>query len=150
MKVKAMTQSRFFMRLFACFIALTLTAGNVCKRPPIARTWINPEPGLNELSKLEVHYNCGEKPIKAYDPMSAALWILKAHVQCARTHCTWGRAKGLTHKDGHIEATFSTFSALRNIVIKDDGGLLKVCVFIKYRDRSRQSEQHEYYFHPEH
>ncbi len=138
----------------AAFFALLLTmttgaAGKGCNRPQIAQTWINPKANLNEISKLDIHYNCGEKPIKAYDPLSASLWIVKAYVRCARTDCTWGRAKGNTYKDGSIVSTFSTFSALRTVTMLDEGGLLKVSVVNKFRDPKRPTENFQYYLHPE-
>lgn len=144
-----MTLKATITRLLAVIIALGLTAASQCKPPYMARTWHNAEPSLNELSKIEIVYNCGEKPIRAYDPLSAALWIIKAHVRCARTDCTWGRARGQSLKDGGIEATFSTFSAIRQMKLKHEGGLLKANLSIYYRDRKRPAEHLEYYLHPD-
>ena len=135
--------------LLACALGLeAAVAKSGCKRPPMARTWVNPEPKLNELSKLVIHYNCGEKPIKAYDRLSAALWVVKAYTRCARTECTWGRAQGNTMKDGRISAIFSTFSALRTITIEDEGGLIKVSLNNTYRDARRKPDHLEYFLHP--
>ena len=149
MKGESLLPIRKIRYLVASLLALSLTAGSACNRPPIARTWVNTQAKMHEISKIEIHYNCGEKPIKAYDPLSAALWIIKTRVRCARTDCTWGRAKGLQHKDGSLEATYSTFSALRNVYIVDEGGLIRVAVRIKYRDSKRPPEAMTYYLQPE-
>lgn len=149
MKGESMFIKQNIRYLLASLLALSLTAGSACNRPPIARTWVNPQAKIHEVSKIEIYYNCGEKPIKAYDPLSAALWVIKTYVRCARTDCTWGRAKGLSKKDGSLEATYSTFLAWRNVHIVDEGGLIRAGVQIKYRDSERPSEAMTYYLQPE-
>jgi len=129
-------------------MALSLTAGSACNRPYIARTWVYETKQINEISKIHIHYNCGEKPIKAYDPLSAALWIIKAYTRCARTECTWGRAKGNTYKDGTIRATFDTFMAKRHIQVIEEGKLLRLDLQVDYRDPKTPSETKTYYLRP--
>ncbi len=143
-----MARHHTIARVIAAVCALLLTAASTCTPPPIARIWVNDAAKLHDISKIEINYNCGEKPIKAYDPLSASLWILKAHTRCARTDCTWGRAKAIRHRDGTLEATFNTFSAVRKMVIHREGALLRADVAIRYRDPKRKPEHKSYYLHP--
>lgn len=144
-----MAKKQAFVRILAAAIALLLTGANTCTPPPLARTWVNAGAKLHDISKIKLVYNCGEKPIKAYDPLSAALWIVKAHTRCARTDCTWGRAKILRERDGTMRAVFNTFAAKRILLIRQEGGLLDVSVKIIYHDPRRQPEVKSYYLHPE-
>lgn len=134
-----------------CLIALAttmLTAGTTCQKPNIAGTWHNPVAGMQDLSRIEVAYNCGDKQGKAYDPLSTARWVVRAHMKCARTDCVWGRAKGIENADGTLSARFNTFSAIRDIKIHDEGRLLRVETKITYRgDRPAKSITH--YLQPE-
>lgn len=137
------------LRIIAIFAALFMLAGTACKRPSIARTWINATPKLHDVSKVKILYNCGEKPIKAYDPLSASLWIIKSYTKCPRAHCTLGRAKGIRDEDGTIRVTYSTFLAIRNMIIFDEGGLLRVKIQNNYRDPKRPNEEKTFYLQPE-
>lgn len=131
----------------AIIIAILQTAGTSCQRPTIARSWINPEPANQDLSRLEIDYNCGKNNKKSYDPLRNALWLVKAHARCARADCIWGRAEGITQRNGNLLATYNTFSAIRKILISDEGGLLKVDVMIDYRD-NRPTKRSTHYLQP--
>lgn len=144
-----MSATKIALRILAIFTAFFLAAGTTCNPPSIARTWVNPSAKMHELTKIKIDYNCGQKPIKSYDPLSASLWIIKAYVRCARVDCTWGRAKGILRNSDQIETTFSTFSAVRNMQIYNEGSLLRVSVKINYRDERRKPEFKTYYLHPE-
>lgn len=134
-----------------CLLALCtgmLTAGTTCKKPNMAGSWVNPVAAMQDLSRIELSYNCGNKPGKAYDPLSTAQWIVRAHMKCARTDCVWGRAKGIANPDGTLSARFNTFSAIRDIKIHDEGQLLRVETKITYRsDRPVKTITH--YLQPE-
>jgi len=122
-------------------------AGAACLKPDLAGKWINSDAASKELSSLEFLYNCGEKPIKAYDPLSAALWIAKARIQCPRIECTWGRAKVHRSKAGEMRIIYSNFSAIHNLNVIRENQFLKVEVHTKYRDQRRQSLNKTYYLH---
>lgn len=129
-KIRAMTAARL---LLIGAGAAMLTAGTACKKPEIAGTWVNPVAGLQDLSRVEIAYNCGDKQGKAYDPLSTARWVIRAHMKCARTDCVWGRAKGMKNPDGTLSARFNTFSAIRDLKIHNEGALLRVETKITYR-----------------
>lgn len=120
----------------------------VCEKPALAKTWVNPEAELHELTKLKFTYNCGEKPIRHYDPLSASLWLVRAYSKCGRTDCAWGRTKGV-QLNSHMTATFNTYAAVRKLKIRTESGLLKVDVEIKYRDENRKPVVYQIYMHPE-
>ncbi len=148
-----MVGGKWLVYIFCFFITLLLMAkvneAVACERPALATTWINAEPELNELSRLKIDYNCGEKPIKAYDPLSASLWIVRGYMQCARTECIWGRAKGETQPNGEMWVTFSAFATVRKLKLNQESGLLKVDVETIYRDERRPPTKQSYYLHPE-
>lgn len=135
--------------LLPVFMFVLPTKLYACERPALATTWINAEPELNQLSRLKIDYNCGEKPIKAYDPLSASLWIVRGYMQCARTECIWGRAKGETQPNGEMWVTFSAFATVRKLKLNQESGLLKVEVETIYRDERRAPLKQSYYLHPE-
>lgn len=133
--------------LFMAAIAFLLMAGTSCERPNLAKEWVFPDAELHQLSRLEIHYNCGKKPIRHYDPLTHALWLVKAHMRCPRIECSWGRAQGVSDKDGSLRAKYSTFSAIRQLIIKDQGSLLEVDVVIEYRDQ-RPTSRYKVYLQP--
>lgn len=120
----------------------------VCEKPDLAKTWVNPEASLHELSKLKFTYNCGEKPIKSYDPLSASLWLVRAYSKCGRTDCSWGRTKGI-QSSSLMSATFHTYAAVRKLKIRSESGLIKVDVEIIYRDENRKPVVYQIYMHPD-
>lgn len=134
--------------LIAVVIAFGQTAATSCLKPEIAGKWINPSAKIHELSRLEINYQCGERELKRYDPLASALWVVKAHARCARTDCVWGRAEGITQRDGALLATYSTFSAIRQVLIRNDGGVLMLDVLINYRDERPQIKR-SHYLHPD-
>ena len=128
-------------------VALMQTAGTSCQKPEIAGKWFNPTAKIHDLSRLEIKYNCGERQLKSYDHLRNALWVVKAYSRCARTDCVWGRSEGINRQDGKLLATYNTFSAIRQLVIQKDGGLLKVDVRIVYRDQ-RPALETSHFLHP--
>lgn len=139
----------FGYAIFSAIFSAIVTPAIACERPTLATTWINPEAALKELSRLKIDYNCGEKPIKAYDPLSASLWIVRGYMQCGRAECIWGRAKGETQPSGEMWVTFSAFSTIRKLKLNQESGLLKVDVETIYRDERRAPLKQSFYLHPE-
>lgn len=120
-----------------------------CIKPSLAQVWVNSAAKEKDLVRLKIDYNCGEKPIKSYDPLSASLWIVRGFMKCGRAECIWGRAKGRTKSSAEMHVTFSSFSVVRELKIFYEGGLLRVDVLNNYRDTRRKPKTQSYYLHPE-
>lgn len=150
-------RARYIAGLIILFIIFSLSdllvngseRAHACIKPDLAKNWINPEAGQKELSRLKIDYNCGEKPIKSYDPLSASLWIVRGFMNCGRAECIWGRAKGTMHGSTEMHVTFSSFSVVRELKLYFESGLLRVQVVNIYRDERRKPKKESYYLHPE-
>ena len=122
---------------------------SACIKPILAKVWVNSAAKEKDLVRLKIDYNCGEKPIKSYDPLSASLWIVRGFMKCGRAECIWGRAKGTMINSSEMHVTFSSFSMVRDIKLFYEGGLLRVDVVNNYRDKRRKPTKQSYYLHPE-
>ena len=149
-------QSLAFVFLSVYFILFGVSAripsiapAFACIKPSLAKVWVNSDAKEKDLVRLKIDYNCGEKPIKSYDPLSASLWIVRGFMKCGRAECIWGRAKGTMLNSSEMHVTFSSFSVVRELKIFTEPGLLRVEVINNYRDTRRKATKHSYYLHPE-
>lgn len=126
-----------------------IPTASACIKPFLAKTWVNSDAKEKDLVRLKIDYNCGEKPIKSYDPLSASLWIVRGFMKCGRAECILGRAKGTMINSNEMHVTFSSFSYVRELEIFIESGLLRVEVQNNYRDTRRQPTQQSFYLHPQ-
>jgi hypothetical protein len=150
------THTFYYVGLSAVFTTLFLIGPNgphiptasACIKPSLATIWVNSDAKEKDLVRLKIDYNCGEKPIKSYDPLSASLWIVRGFMKCGRAECIWGRAKGTMINSNEMHVTFSSFSYVRELKIFIESGLLRVEVQNNYRDTRRQPTKQSFYLHP--
>jgi hypothetical protein len=148
------SKSQILISLGSLICAIIISFGNsssalACIKPSLAQIWVNSAAKEKDLVRLKIDYNCGEKPIKSYDPLSASLWIVRGFMKCGRAECIWGRAKGRMKGSAEMDVTFSSFSVVRELKIFYEGGLLRVEVLNNYRDTRRKPTMQSYYLHPE-
>lgn len=151
------TDSLYYVALAFLFTALFLFGlssphipiASACIKPSLAKTWVNSDAKEKDLVRLKINYNCGEKPIKSYDPLSASLWIVRGFMKCGRAECLWGRAKGTMINSNEMHVTFSSFSVVRDLKIFIESGLLRVEVQNNFRDTRRQPTKQSFYLHPQ-
>ncbi len=127
----------------------SIPSASACLKPSLAKIWVNSDVKEKDLIRLKIDYNCGEKPIKSYDPLSASLWIVRGFMKCGRAECLWGRAKGTMYNSNEMHVTFSSFSVVRDLKIFIESGLLRVEVQNNFRDTRRKPTKQSFYLHPE-
>ncbi len=147
-------QSLAFLIVSMSLVIFGLSGGPIspaaaCVKPSLAKVWVNSDAKEKDLVRLKIDYNCGEKPIKSYDPLSASLWIVRGFMKCGRAECIWGRAKGTMLSSSEMHVTFSSFSVVRELKIFIESGLLRAEVLNKYRDTRRKPTKESFYLHPE-
>jgi hypothetical protein len=151
------TNSFYYVALSVLCTALFLVGlygphiptASACIKPSLAKIWMNSDAKEKDLVRLKIDYNCGEKPIKSYDPLSASLWIVRGFLKCGRAECIWGRAKGTMINSNEMHVTFSSFSVVRDLKIFIESGLLRVEVQNNFRDTRRKPTQQSFYLHPQ-
>lgn len=139
---------KFWSTIYILGIVLSsfiVNGATACTKPTMAGLWVNPKAALNEISSLEIKYNCGDKPAKSYDPLSSAKWVVRGRTQCQRTECILGRAKGKLIRQGFMQVSFSGFSTITELSMSEDNGLLRVEAKTRYRDELRKPVNKVYY-----
>lgn len=116
-----------------------------CEKPSISGKWINPKAKLNELSSLQITYNCDLTKAKSYDPLSSARWIVRGRIQCQRTECILGRAQGVLLGPGSLQSVFKGFSSITQLNISENGSLLRVESVTRYIDHQRKPVRKVHY-----